>query len=258
MNKGLLSIFILIISFNLNASDTAKEKRWADQVIDALIDGDEIWLNTGGGQSAEFLGLYTEASEETYYAAIVIHGSGVHPNWQQVVQPLRVGLTEHGWNTLAIQMPILANDAEHAAYAPLFDEVSPRLKAAIQYLKSLDQNKIVIVAHSLGASMAAYHLSRSDSDILGFAAIGMSAGDSDKRMNSALSLRNIKIPTLDLYGSDDLESVLSTVNKRTDAAKKANNKSYKQIKISAANHFFDSKEEVLLDTVRERLTQFTR
>ena len=258
MTKWLIIFLSVVCSFNLYASDTAKEKRWADQIVDALIDGEEVWLSTKEKNAAEFLGLYTEASEETAYAAIVIHGSGVHPNWQQVVQPLRVGLTEHGWNTLSIQMPILANDAEHEAYAPLFDEVSPRIESAIEYLKSVDKDKIVIVAHSLGASMSAYHLSRSDNDILSFVAIGMSAGDKDKRMDSARSLRKISIPTLDLYGSDDLESVLSTVEKRADAAKKSNIKHYKQLKISEANHFFDGKEEELLKTVQQWLLPFVK
>ena len=258
MTKWLIIFLCTVCSFNLYASDTAKEKRWADQVIDALIDGEEVWLSTGEKNSPEFLGLYTEASEDTAYAAIVIHGSGIHPNWQQVVQPLRVGLTEHGWNTLSIQMPILANDAEHDAYAPLFDEVSPRIKAAIAYLKSLDKNKIVIVAHSLGASMSAYHLSRTDKNILGFVAIGMSADAKDKRMDSAHSLRSIKIPILDMYGTDDLESVLSTVKKRANAAKKSGNSHYSQLKVTAANHFFDGKEAELLDKVKQWLEQFKR
>ena len=35
------------------SSDLAKEKRWADQVIDQLFDGEAVWLT---GDDADFLG----------------------------------------------------------------------------------------------------------------------------------------------------------------------------------------------------------
>ena len=74
------------------ASDLAKEKRWADQVVDAILDGEAVWLNDG---TSDFLGIYTEAAEDKGRSVIVMHGTGIHPDWQQVIQPLRVGLTEH-------------------------------------------------------------------------------------------------------------------------------------------------------------------
>ena len=127
----LVTVLLLTLSFNSYASDLAKEKRWATQVVDAILDGEAVWLNDG---KSEFLGIYTEAGEDEGRAVIVMHGTGIHPDWQQVIQPLRVGLTEHGWNTLSIQMPILANDADYSDYAPLYDEVAPRINAAIKYL----------------------------------------------------------------------------------------------------------------------------
>ena len=153
-----LFLFVIMFSTGLEASDLAKEKRWADQVIDAILDGEAVWLNDG---SSEFLGIYTEAEEDKSRAVIVMHGTGIHPDWQQVIQPLRVGLTEHNWNTLAIQMPILPNEAEYHEYAPLYDEVAPRIDAAIEYLKKNGSKKIVLIGHSQGAAMTAYYLSTS-------------------------------------------------------------------------------------------------
>lgn len=256
MNKVFITLLALFIFTNAYASDVAKEKRWAEQVVDALIDGEEIWLKTADKSKHEFLGIYTEAASESHDAAIIMHGSGVHPDWQQVVQPLRVDLTEHGWNTLSIQMPILPNEAEHHEYAPLFEEVSPRITAAIKQLKSTGNSRIVIVSHSLGSAMAAYHLSKSSADISGFAGIGMSASSKDKRMNQSHSLTHIKIPVLDLYGEDDLEEVLKTIKYRAAAATNSGNKHYTQIKTNGANHFFDGKENELVTTVAKWLKQF--
>ena len=89
MFKQILVIALLTLTFTVNASDLAKEKRWADQVVDAIIDGDAVWINDG---SREFLGIYTEAETDKNRAVIIMHGTGVHPDWQQVIQPLRVGL----------------------------------------------------------------------------------------------------------------------------------------------------------------------
>ena len=38
-----LAIALLAASLNLQASDLAKEKRWADQIVDALIDGEAVY-----------------------------------------------------------------------------------------------------------------------------------------------------------------------------------------------------------------------
>lgn len=251
----LLAIGLLTLSFNSFASDLAKEKRWAEQTVDAIIDGDAVWLNDG---KHDFLGIYTEAGEDKARGVIVMHGTGIHPNWSQVVQPLRVGLTEHNWNTLSIQMPILANDAEYIEYAPLYDEVAPRIEAAIKHLRDNGSKHIVLIGHSQGAAMAAYYLTTSKQDIKGFVAIGMAALSDDPRMNDILSLEKIKMPVLDLYGDADLESVMFSIDDRAESAKKAGNKNFTQKKVTGANHFFDDKNDELLDAVSGWLEKLSR
>jgi len=240
---------LCLLAFNSHASDLAKEKRWADQVVDAIIDGEAVWLNDGKN---DFLSIYTEAEENRGRAVIVMHGIGVHPNWQQVVQPLRVGLTRHGWNTLSIQMPVLANDAKYQDYAPLYDEVAPRINAAIKFLRDNGSKEIVLLGHSQGATMSAYYLSTSKPDIKGFVAIGIGSFEGDTRMNSVKALEKIHIPVLDLYGSEDLEEVFASTAQRAAAAKKAGNKNYTQMKIKG-NHFYDGQEDELVKTVADWL-----
>lgn len=247
--KQLLILSSLFMSLNVMASDLKKETRWADQVIDSIMDGDANWLNDGKNR---FLSIYTEAEENKNRAVIVMHGTGVHPDWQQVIQPLRVGLTQHKWNTLSIQMPVLANDVEYSKYAPLYEEVGPRIQAAIKYLKAHGIKKIVLLGHSQGASMTAYYLTQNQQDIKGFVAIGMAALASDERMDSIKSLEKINVPVLDLYGTDDLEKVIQSSGQRSVAANKAGNKNYTQTQI-AGDHFFDGEEENLIRVVAEWL-----
>ena len=250
---GLFFVSLLFLSFCADASDLDKEKRWADQVVDAILDGEAVWLNDG---SRDFLSIFTEAEEDKGRAVIIMHGTGIHPDWQQVIQPLRVGLTEHRWNTLSIQMPILANDAEYLDYAPLYDEVAPRIDAAINYLRRNKIKEIVLIGHSQGSSMAAYYLSTSEQDVKGFIAIGMAAFADEPRMDSINALRKIRLPVLDLYGNEDLDSVMASIESRAAAAEKAGNKNYAQKEITG-NHFFDGHEDSLLKIVAGWLEKIT-
>ena len=250
----LLSITLLSITFNLHASDLAKEKRWAGQVVDAIMDGDAVWLKA---DSHDFLGIYTPAEEDGARGVVLMHGTGIHPNWQQVIQPLRVGLVAHNWNTLSIQMPVLGNDAEHADYAPLFDEVAPRIDAAIKYLSAKGSKEVVLIGHSLGSAMAAYYLTTSKQDVNGFVAIGMQAAH-DPRMNGVLSLGKITLPVLDIYGDEDLDAVKASVGERARSAGKAGNKNFSQLEIAGANHFFDGREDELVEAVANWLEGLPR
>lgn len=245
---------LLIVGFTLLlqpalASDMAKEKRWADQVVDSIMVGDPEWLTVG---SAKTLALYTEHSaEKAQGAAIVLHGTGVHPNWDQIVRPIRSQLPDYGWSTLSVQMPILPNEAAMNDYAVLFDEIAPRLDAAVKFLKSKGINNIVIIGHSLGATMAAYYLRKPASNITALVAIG-STGSSfkDKEKNYFKSLELIKIPILDIFGAIDLPEVMEGAERKKALAQKFGNKKYTQIKVAGANHFFDNKEDVLIKRIR--------
>jgi predicted esterase len=244
-----LSLLLLLGAVPSLASDTAKEKRWADQIVDGLIDGEAVWLPAG---NTKFLGIYTESAKKPAKGAVIVmHGVGVHPDWPDVVRPLRVQLTEHGWNTLSLQMPILRNEAEEPEYAPLFPEIPPRMQAGIDFLKSKGNQNIYIAAHSLGATMAAYYMAHSTNPVKGMVVIGTSGinfSANTLRYFDSLPKLN-KLPILDLYGGDDFKAVLDTVAQRADIARKSGNTHYTQVKVPGANHFFQGKDKELLQEV---------
>ncbi len=254
-----ISLMIFLLSSTLlpaHASDLAKEKRWANQIVDALIDGDAIWLNDG---NSKFLTIYTTAEGNSDRAAIIMHGIGAHPDWQQVVHPLRVELPTYGWNTLSIQMPILANGVDESKYAPLFPkEVPARIDAAIKYLHENGVKHIVLVAHSMGSVMGSYYLSKHSDDVEGFVGIGMPGHPGAGAMDTVHSLEKIHVPVLDLYGSEDLKAVLDSAKARKAAAKIAGNKNYSQKMVKGANHFFDGKDDELVTAVSDWLTKLPK
>lgn len=253
MSKNLFSLFLCVFLFTTAgfASDIEKEKRWAEQVVDSLLDGDAHYLSDG---KRDFLSLVTESEDDSTLGAVVIHGTGVHPNWVDVIQPLRVGLTENGWHTISIQMPVLANDATHDDYTPLFPNVPARIDAAVSYLKKeMGVKRVVLIAHSLGSSMTAYHLNRNQPEVDGFVAIGMGAGGKHSDRNNIELLKSINLPMLDLSGDEDLDSVVQSNEARKTS--QAHNAAYTQIIEPGADHFFDGEEEALLNHVNNWLTK---
>ncbi|CAA6811094.1 MAG: Unknown protein [uncultured Thiotrichaceae bacterium] len=233
---------LLLLSFTLFfspvfASDMAKEKRWAEQIEDGLMDGESAELNAG---DISFYTVYTEAGEAKDTAILLLHGLGVHPDWQQVINPLRTALPEKGWSTLSIQLPILENGAPEKDYKPLLKEVPARLESSITFLREKGAKNVLIIAHSHGAQMATYALQDMQDQVTGFVGIGMGPDNADY-------LPKLTIPVYDLYGENDLEDVLKSVEKRAKASK--DNKNYKQTKVKGASHFFDDMDEQLIDIV---------
>ena len=256
----LISLIVLSLAPALHAatkSDQDKEKRWREQIEPSLMVGDAVSLKAAG---AEFLALFTESSEkQTFGGVILVHGIGVHPAWPEVIEPLRSELPEHGWHTLSLQMPILANGAATKDYAPLFDEVPARIQAGVDFLKSKGVNNIALVSHSLGTTMSSYYLAnQNDRSVRAFVAISFGPGLAKQaKMDSFENFAKVTIPTLDIYGSDDFQTNVNSANTRKLIAKKAGNKKYTQVKIEGANHFFAGMEDLLIKRIRGWLTRNT-
>lgn len=154
-----------------------------------------------------FLSIFTESETRSNRGMIVLHGAGFHPDWHQVVKPVRVEITTPGCNTLSIQLPILEKSAAYEDYTPLYPQVPARMQAATTFLENRNLDTIVVVAHSQGVTMASYYLAYHKHDIKALVAIGMSAQHSQTSVNSAESLKMIEIPVLDIYGSSTICNV---------------------------------------------------
>ncbi len=62
-----------------------------------------------------------------------------------------------------------------------------------------------------------------------------------------------KVPVLDLFGSDDLPIVLKNRLNKAMAAQSGGNLKFQQQEIEGANHFFDDKNDELVDAVDDWL-----
>ena len=249
---GLIFFVLAGVSLAATKSDTAKEKRWEEQIVPSLISGEAVKLKAG---DVEFLGLYTDNSTKpTLGGVILIHGIGAHPAWPEIIEPLRTDLPEHGWSTLSLQMPILGNEANVQDYLPLIEEAPARVQAGVDYLKGKGVKNIVIIAHSMGTIMANQYLAnKPDPAVHAYIAIGM-GNPLPTKYDSLTAVKMITLPMLDLYGSQDLEAVLATVKPRAAAAHKVN-KHYSQVMVEGANHFFTDMQDTLIKRVRGWLSK---
>ena len=253
--KLLIILFFYLIPPVLHASDLAKEQRWANQIVDALITGDAEWLQI---DNLKVLSIYTPSEvEPALGAAIILHGIGAHPDWPDVIHPLRTRLPEAGWATLSVQMPILPNEASGIDYLPLLPEVSPRIDAAIDFLKAQGINNIVIIAHSLGTVMTSYYLNKQPaSKVQAYIGVSMTEIENANRMSNVAMLKNITLPVLDIYGSLDEAHVTDHAQQRQQSAKSANNQAYRQVIITDANHFYNGKDDRLLEVIQSWISNY--
>jgi len=218
-------------------ADYAREARLADEVVPAIVVGDPVYLSTAG--HARILAIYTEASPPAIAeaAAIVVHGSGVHPDWG-LNNGLRTGLAESGIATLSVQMPVLGADASNGQYEALFPEAGGRLSAAFNFLRDRGFERIAIVSHSMGASMVDVYLaSASAARIVAWVPIGMTHGFGARP----------SMPVLDIAAERDLPQVLRSAAKR--AAAFSRDECSKHVSIAGADHLMEHQQQELVAVI---------
>ena len=250
---GVLSLLVWPVSTLAGQPDLQREQRMAAEIVDMIWDGEAIELEAAG---QGFLAIYLEA-EEPRGTVVIAHGRGYHPDWETVVNPLRVGLAEAGWNTLSIQMPVLEKSAKYFDYVEIFDLAGPRIDAALEYAKEQGSAKTVLLAHSCGSHMAQRWIkNETDSALAKFDAyvgIGMGATDYRQPMVEPFQLNKMPMPILDIYGFNDYPAVLRMAPERLEMLESAANPKSAQIAIQGADHYFTGKGAELVEAVGEWL-----
>ena len=235
----LFSIWMVLISqLALAGSDFAREKKWADEVVPGIVEGDPVYLEMKDGH--KFLSIITE-TRGAPMALVVIHGIGIHPDWG-MVSTLRSRLAGHGYTTLSIQMPILGNEAKSEDYDPLFPEAAERIDIAVDYLKEKGYKKVAIVSHSLGSAMSHSYVLKHQDKLVAWASLGIGRN---------LDYAGINIPVLDMYGQNDLAPVVQSAGKRSASLKKIAHS--RQVKVKGGDHFYNGHEDEMVQAVQQFL-----
>ena len=252
--KLVLTFFFSFLIFSANASDLAREKRLADEIVDSILDGEPVYLSDG---KHKFLSIYMETEmDKAKGAVIILHGRGYHPDWKDVAQPLRIGLPETGWNTLSIQMPVLHKEAKYYDYVPLIPESFSRIESAIKFLNKKNIHNIILIAHSCSVHMStAWFDKTGGKGINAYVGIGMGATDYKQYMAKPIPLDKIKVPVLDIYGNLDYKAVKKAAPARLSLIKSTGNVLSDQRMVKDADHYFTDKGDALLNEVNNWLNK---
>lgn len=261
-----ITLYALLSSFtSANSQDYAREAKHAENIEDMLIVGDSVYLTSHAEPEHEFITLLTEATsgdeKQQGSAVIIVHGSGIHPNWADLIHPLRANLPDNGYTTLAIQMPVPSMEAEYDAYPPLLPLAQSRLHAAAEYLSSEGYRHIYIVAHSMGAAMTTSALAE-DQELMQLINGVILIGSADLRpydIDNLAQISQLTIPVMDIYGSEDLPAVMKANAYRATQGELLGN--FTQVAIEGADHMFSAQnslsalEKVIIDSLDNWLSQ---
>jgi len=250
----LYTTLLISLSTLACASDLQKEIRMKQEIIDYIMDGEAVMLNDAVARH-DFLTIYTESTADKPKGAVIImHGRGHHPNWAEVVHPLRTGLPEFGWHTLSIQAPVLDNDSSFYDYLDIQEETHPRIESAIAYLQQQGIKNIVLIAHSCSVHMAINWLHKHpNGGTDAFIGIGMGSTDIGQPMLEAFPLQDIKIPILDIRGEYDYPAVIAKAPQRLKRIQQAGNPKSDQRVVAKSDHYFTARGDALLTEVADWL-----
>ena len=231
-----VTILFLLFSGSLIASDELREARLVEEIETNLFDGEVISL---GSDDEQFAAVEMISEDLPRGGIILLHGRGFHADWPENIGPLRVGLSEAGWQTLSLQLPVLEKTAKYFDYLPVLPEAGPRLDAAIAHLSEQGISPIILLAHSCGAHMAMLWLESSKGKgIDGFVGIGMGATDYKQPMQHPFPFASLDIPVLDIYGENDYPAVHRLAPQRLALMTQGGNARSKQIMLPEADHYF--------------------
>ncbi len=265
MTVNLRSLSGYLFCFSLAAgvaaavvSDYNREKEIGNRLQRDLSLGDIVWLETGK-TGKTFPALVTfpriEKEQQSQKAVIMVHGMGGHPDWPDVISPLRRHFYERGNPSLSLQMPILAAGRPYEEYGQTILAAMERLRQGIRYLRNIGYDEIYIVGYGFGATTAAAFLdTETDTSVKAFIGVSILSQKYLKpRPNINRYLQSITIPVLDVYAEHDFRSIRETATERKTAARKNKQTRYSQLMVDKAGHSFTDKTDKLITSIDDWL-----
>ena len=239
------------------AADVEREQRLVAELEASLFDGNLQRLSAG---KVTFTAVELAPDCKPVRGSIILlHGRGVHADWPDNIGPLRMALAQNGWHTLSLQMPVLEKSAKYFDYLAILPEAFPRIEAGIKHiLNSGHHRPIVLLAHSCGAHMAmAWLETTAGRPIDAFIGIGMGATDYRQPMQRPFPFARLKIPVLDIYGSEDYPAVHRLAPIRLEKIQLGGHLGSTQVVVDGADHDFTAYTGAMAQLISRWLDSLT-
>lgn len=223
---------------------------------------------TISGNEGEFVRLKTadEAFDAIFRARqhgdprgglILLHGQNGNADGLDAIGPLRLGLSEAGWDTLSLQLPSTYRDADRARWLARGPQIVARLTSSIDWLKGRDIGTRAIVAQGASGAIALqWTVTQNAQGVRALVMISTPLTAADE-IDGLAALRQSKLPVLDIYAERDVAAVLDTAPARRLAARDAKNTGFRQKVVAGATPGFRGLEAGLLADIRAWLSANT-
>lgn len=242
-------VFAILVWPALVHADLQAEQRLIDtwRGIDDLP-GELVDLEATGDT---FVAIHIPQRSKTPLGAVVLlHDAGTHADSHEVIRPLRVGLAPAGWETLAIQLPLLAPGG--GAWQDNGATIVARLQAALAWFQDRQQrNQVVLALGETGPIALRFAAAQGQRELQALILVSVPDDLTDDADRDALA--QLERPLLDLFAERDLASVTANADARAAAARSAGLDAYAQRRISGATAGFRGLDAELLATVRSWL-----
>jgi acetyl esterase/lipase len=228
------------------AQDYEREARWARETLASLNFGEPVYLQQAKGH--RFLALWLPAAKPRG-AVIVAHGRGWAPDYE-LYGELRLRLADAGWSTLSIQLPVLhGSHSKLGDYLFTYPDAIERFRLAAAWLRAnagAGRERIAIVSHSLGATMANQYLIRAEDGPVGaWVFLGI--------LNGLEDMFRLKIPVLDVYAEHDWSVIVVGADERRKQIERVPGS--RQVMIRGAQHFYEGHRDELVALITSFLVQ---
>ncbi len=261
---------LLCLSGPAAALDLAGERDWARDVARTASGADLIWLRADG---VPFPALWRpEAKRPPQGAALILPERGTHPDWPQVIAPLRRGLAARGWATLALALP------DTPPWTQALDQAHTRLAAALDHLAGRGITNVALIGYGWGALVAADFVARREEpDPVRAVALVSLLSPAPTELDAPALLARLTLPVLDLFAAKDLPVVLAEAPRRRTMAARARpdgeappspsprarglryahsgNLAYLQVVVPATGHDYASRQAWLVKRVGDWLNR---
>ena len=199
-----------------------------------------------GGTTETFDACLLTGENSPTVGVVLLHGRTLQPDGP-VIEELRTSLHNAGYTTLSIENPsadpvedssgfggYLADSASSDPY--VFPETYARVYSAINHLKSIGVQEVVIAGFSMGSRFAAAtvaRISNPDLPIIGLVGVGMYNTSATDPLDHDFTLDEVTVPVLDIYGNTDSNATLDEAG-RVNAYNKGTGTSYTQIELNCS------------------------
>jgi len=253
---AILLILLFIPLCAADAANQAREKLIAEELVERINPNDALWIDSRDGPFFALKADYVNTQRQG--GIILLHDMEGHPDWPEVISPLRHGLPEKGWPTLSVQLPLLSKEAALTAQNQqrIIDESTARLIAAVEHFTNTGIYNIVLIGQGLGATAISHFLSGNLKQshaiyIKAFIAIRFRAHQQlpEDYLPQALLKIKTTLPILDILGTQESPLTQQQARLRKMAAKQSQNPNYRQEQLANADANFRDMEALLLSRI---------